>query len=202
MRIGLTGYHGSGKTTLAKAISEEKKFGLVESVAHSVFQRYGFGQNSPMSVGQRLYLQNQILERQIDEYQRPRELMFNDRYIADRTPLDMAAYMTKARDESHVPTDNQIVYDYAARCASTAGAYFDLIVIVPMVLPYEEIEKRPHQSHSDAEAYYRLIDRFEKEMRYRQSMAKCQSPCVVERMPENVWSVAERVEWVANVAKI
>lgn len=139
--IALSGPHGSGKSTLAMLFSGEIRNGnaysMCPSVASSVFKRYGYSQDDEMTAHERLFLQNKILDEQIAVYERLQEP-----FIADRSPMDMAAYMMC---DSHLNREGLFItaQAYAARCAKVTRKYFGKIVVVPFCIPYEESSKRP-----------------------------------------------------------
>lgn len=148
--IALSGPHGSGKSSLAeyvhnKAVYDKGKdfpmklrvFSLCPSVASDVFKRYGYKQSDEITAHERMFLQNEILTRQIDEYEQLKEP-----FIADRSPMDMAAYMMC---DAHLNRESMFIpaQAYAARCAKVTKRFFKKIVVVPFCIPYEKSDKRP-----------------------------------------------------------
>lgn len=148
--IALSGPHGSGKSSLALYVSNNvicggedkfpmktRIFSLCPSVASDVFKRYGYKQSDEITAHERMFLQNEILTRQIDEYEQLKES-----FIADRSPMDMAAYMMC---DTHLNRESMFIpaQTYAARCAKVTKRFFKKIVVVPFCIPYEKSDKRP-----------------------------------------------------------
>lgn len=144
--LAFSGPSGAGKTTLAKKLvetsrfSSDKNFRVARSVAHDVFKRYGYGQDDNMTSLERLYLQRQILEKQIDVYE---SQSAEGVIISDRTPMDMAAYVKTRIPIGHDRHIDREVEAYVSLCASVTGRFFKKIIFVPMCIPYESSEKRP-----------------------------------------------------------
>lgn len=88
VRLGLYGAHRSGKTTLARHISEELGVPFVETTSAKVFERYGLTPNSHIDIRHRLAIQCDILREAVDLWAAQ-----PDGFVTDRTPIDMAAYM-------------------------------------------------------------------------------------------------------------
>lgn len=142
--IALSGPSGSGKSSLAQYVSDHVRdrkgcfiFNPCESVAASVFERYGYKQSDKMSARERLFLQNHILDAQITEYENTKE-----RIIADRSPMDMATYMMC---DDHLVREGLLAEAtaYSRRCAQVTKRFFPRLAVIPLCIPYEEISKRP-----------------------------------------------------------
>lgn len=148
MRIGLSGYHGCGKSTLMKAFAKKNGFQTIPSVANRVFDRYGLSQASNLDLATRMKVQEEILERQIDAYIDPPEPSWCNQYIADRTPMDMMAYthlaFRNATDKHHQYHALQARRSaYTDLCVTASRRHFDFVVMIPFVIPFEDSIKRP-----------------------------------------------------------
>lgn len=186
--LAFSGPSGAGKTTLVGRISEisgvkhKPDLVCVKSVAHEVFSRYGFSQGDQFSARVRLFLQNKILEKQVDQYQAIRdcELM-----ISDRTPMDMAAYMMSDPliHREGIYTDTRA---YAAVCAQVTKHYFPNVVLVPFCIPYEESDKRPPFNELRLNRYYGVL---------RGLLIAFQVPFL--EMPK-IDGVDRRIEWLKS----
>lgn len=149
MRIGLCGASGAGKSTLAAAYAERLGGFFIRSVANTVFDFYGYRQDSVISPNERLFLQKKILDRQVKEYVEY-EGWLQRGIIADRTPMDMATYLM---EESNARIRRTAAKSYGRIAASVTRRYFDRVVFVPMCIPYEESAKRPPHNPDKIRAY-------------------------------------------------
>lgn len=157
--LAFSGPSGAGKTTLVNRIvsfdneKERPSLASVKSVANEVFDRYGLKQDDRFSARFRLFLQNKILEKQIDQYQAVKE---GNLIISDRTPMDMAAYMM-SDPFIHSEGIFMDVKTYASICASVTKRYFPNVVLVPFCIPYENSEKRPSFNISKIKHFYGVL---------------------------------------------
>jgi hypothetical protein len=137
INIGLCGAHGTGKTTLAIALSQSLGIPYVSIDASSVFLQHGFHPSDKFDIRARLFLQQKILENaesiwfDVDE----------PSFICDRTPLDMAAYLLAdvGNGELDQRTQDEIM-DYLQDCFNVTIQCFDKIVLTPPAIPFVERE--------------------------------------------------------------
>ena len=135
--IGLCGAHGTGKTTLAIALSQKLGIPYIPIDASSVFLEYGFHPSNKLDIRTRLFLQQKILAKAVDIWFEVDEPSF----ICDRTPLDMAAYLLTdvGNGELDKHTQSEIM-DYLQNCFNVTARYFDKIVLIPPAIPFVERE--------------------------------------------------------------
>jgi len=125
--IGLSGAHGSGKTTLAKAYAENTGIVFVPSEASSVIVGCGHNPALDYNFSDRLYLQKKILARAIISY----EGTAGGDFITDRTPLDFLAYLMSDVGRNNVIGEETSEFlDYQRQCYEVLNMYFNVVVVV------------------------------------------------------------------------
>lgn len=193
MRIGLSGYHGCGKSTLMKAFAKKNGFQTIPSVANRVFDRYGLSQSDILDLATRMKVQEEILERQIDAYIDPPESSWCNQYIADRTPMDMMAYTNLTFGDA---TSQHYQYHalqarremYTNLCVSASRRHFDFVVMIPFVIPFEDSIKRPAFDERQKEL-------FEIALEYSGLTS-------IISMPKDIITVEDRVAYLEDVVKM
>jgi hypothetical protein len=128
--IGLVGAPRVGKTSLAKELSAHTDIPLVLTSSADAFTACGFQVQDKMTLGQRLEVQNKILDLAESAWRAE-----NGVFITDRTPMDMAAYMLAYinGDTSHEAEIG--VLRYLDRCVDVTNRYFSLLVCVQPGIP-------------------------------------------------------------------
>ncbi len=127
MKIGILGAQGTGKTTLAEALSKELEYPLIPEIVRGVLK--DMGMSSPRELkgnpekGRKF--QMACLYRQIEEEGKHKN------FVSDRTTIDNAAYWMKwhaHKNPSHVNTEYyQTAWENAKK--------YDLLVYVPPEIP-------------------------------------------------------------------
>jgi hypothetical protein len=143
--IGLCGAHGTGKTTLAIALSQKLGIPYIPIDASNVFLEHKFHPSDKLDIRTRLFLQQKILAKAEDIWFDVDEPSF----ICDRTPLDMAAYMLAdvgngeldkhKHTHKHTHTQSEVM-DYLQDCFNVTARYFGKIVLIPPAIPFVERE--------------------------------------------------------------
>jgi predicted ATPase len=152
MMFGLAGSAGVGKTTLAKAIAADLDLTYMPTSITECAKKHGFDPVAFMGIGERLQLQEHLLEDHIQMIKEaPRPL------IVDRTPIDMVGYlMCEFTMQSHqYATVEQIAQAeaYIHKALDAAVTYYDCIFMVSQLDTYQIADTRPadnraYQSHS------------------------------------------------------
>lgn len=129
MLYGLVGTHRSGKTTLARQISEDLGIDFYEVSTSEVAREAGFDPVAPMSLRERVSLQAALLERMVNDLNAlPRPL------ITDRTPIDQFGYlMAEFHMTSHLHTEPDVLEAanvLAAECLEATRLCFDMIFML------------------------------------------------------------------------
>ncbi len=128
MNIGLCGSHRTGKTTLAKAVSIRTRMTFHRTSTSEVFKEHGMDPSKPMDFGKRIWIQHKILDAAEKLWQA------GDRFITDRTPLDMAAY-TLADIQGATEVDFSELESYLNRCFEVTNRLFKVLVLIQPGIP-------------------------------------------------------------------
>ena len=135
--LGLCGAHGTGKTTLAKALEQKLGIPYIPIDASEVFTDHGFHPSDKLDIRTRLFLQQKILAKAEDIWFEVDEPSF----ICDRTTLDMAAYLLADVGNGELDKHTQSeVMDYLQDCFNVTARYFGKIVLIPPAIPFVERE--------------------------------------------------------------
>lgn len=158
--IGLIGAHRTGKTTLARAFSEETGITFAETSSSAVFKELGFDPQKDYDFKVRLFIQNRILDAAEAVYKAS-----GVHYITDRTPLDMLAYTMADIQRSNLDTDDSAMFvDYLERCFEVTNRHFaSLIVIQPGIPLVDDKDKAPcnmaYMEHINSLAMGLVVDK-------------------------------------------
>lgn len=124
--IGLTGSQRTGKTTLAKKFAEANKIEFVETPTSHVMKQFGMDPAKDYPIRDRLSMQWVILGELRKAYE---NAPMNS--IADRTPIDTAAYLLADVQRQNVPEDLQgEMMQYVEECFRLANRHFSFLVII------------------------------------------------------------------------
>ena len=132
MIIGLTGSHRSGKSTLAKAVAEDLGLTFVPQSFGEAARRHGVDAVAPMTLTDRLHIQQRILIDHIDMVRSNQEVI-----IVDRTPIDYLAYLLgEFHMQSHMAADSRVfelVRIYKRQVIQAVDTFYDkLFVLQPL----------------------------------------------------------------------
>ncbi|MDT8901856.1 ATP-binding protein [Anaeroselena agilis] len=126
MRIGISGAHGVGKTTLARKLQRITKLHRIHEVARTVAAEMGFTDNDQIMAADRetvRIFQQRIYYRQLWAEE--------NEFISDRTVFDVIAYMRL------YGLDQGLIIDFTRHAAQHSKEY-DLIIFCP--IPTGEIK--------------------------------------------------------------
>lgn len=144
--IGISGCHGVGKTTLAKAFSNKFNVAFVSSRASQVIADAGFDARLSYGFSDRLRLQSLILESALEDYC----AASGGAFVTDRTPLDYLAYLLSDVGRNNVEgEDERELLDYRQRCFDAMNDYFNVIIVVQpgIALTCREGKGTPNQAY-------------------------------------------------------
>lgn len=128
--LGLTGPHRTGKTTLAREYAKMAGIPFVQTSTSAVFESLGCDPKAEYSIEKRLMIQNVVLSALEKQYRKARDL--SPVFIADRTPIDAAAYMLSEVHRTAIQSQeiSAQVLQYVERCLKSAMQHFAVIVQV------------------------------------------------------------------------
>jgi predicted ATPase len=139
--IGLTGAQRTGKTTLAQAFAQKHNIPFVKTETSSVFKALELDPKVEYPIEIRTSIQDVILqtmERQYLYAQKQASL-----FIADRTPIDMAAYMLADIQRSTLagnPELAKFILEYVGRCIDATNRYFSVVCVIQPGIQLVEAE--------------------------------------------------------------
>ena len=125
--IGLSGSHGSGKTTLAKAYAEAVGVKFLPSRASQIIIDAGRNPSEDYEFLDRMLLQELILASAIEDYEGANDSPF----ITDRTPLDFLTYLMTDISRNNVEGElAERFLNYQGQCFNAINRYFNVVVII------------------------------------------------------------------------
>lgn len=146
MRIGLCGAHRTGKTTLARLVSQEYGMPFVESPASRIVGDYGFdmGRDNRLAFGNTmareygLNMQQKIYDTVVEN------LDAQGSFVADRTPIDVAAYMlADATAGAGCQWTREATVQMVERAIRDTALLFDIVILVPPAIEFVAEEGKP-----------------------------------------------------------
>jgi hypothetical protein len=152
--VGLAGGHSTGKTTLAKACSDNYGITFLPSNASNVIRNAGYDPAADYDFETRLYLQELILADAEASYAK----MGGIDFITDRTPLDFLTYLTTDIQRNNVSEDLAEKYlAYKKRCYATVSRYFNVVVQIQPGIELVEREGRGSPNTAYVEHYNTVL---------------------------------------------
>jgi predicted ATPase len=139
MAFAISGCHRSGKTTLAKQVSEALGMHYFDASTTKLMAEFGINAVGDIPLEQRVEAQEFLLKRYLQNLQKaPRPL------ITDRTPLDMIGYMLGEITMHNSSVElGERVNKYVDQCLDEAIRHFDTVIIVGPLASYTADPKSP-----------------------------------------------------------
>lgn len=158
MRIGFAGAHRTGKTALARIIARCHQAPLVDSPMGKVANDYQFN----MATDNRLTSNGMVMQREQQAELVRRIEAAGPRFVADRTPIDTAAYlMADATAPAGADTDYpERVVEYVERAMRLTAELFDVVILVPPAITFELLDGKPPINPAYQEHIHQLIRGF------------------------------------------
>lgn len=136
---GLAGASRTGKTTLARKLSEELGIPFLDSSTTVLARKAGFNMVANMSIEDRISAQELLLKGYMELVEEAGKL-----FVTDRTPFDMLAY-TLAEVSMHSCSAElgQRISDYGKACIAAGENTFAMVLHVAPLPSYEEQSDKP-----------------------------------------------------------
>lgn len=133
MRIGITGAHRTGKSTLAKAVAYELGYAaLLTSVSNApIWEQLHVQPSEQFTFAERLEIQRHLMEYLEKQYASTTEKNF----VADRTPLDLLGYLFANVDSTCSDLWADSARALIGKAIFTVTRYFDKIFLVQPGIP-------------------------------------------------------------------
>lgn len=132
--IGFSGAHRVGKTTLAQAFAEKHDMTFLKTSATEVFRAAGLNPAASMPIDTRIAIQESMLQVFEKHYAAAATKSTIGLFVADRTPIDLAAYLLAEVQQNTTVGQEQETVNFAAqyvkRCLECADRWFSTILIV------------------------------------------------------------------------
>ena len=136
--IGVTGCHRVGKTTTVMKAAELTGTAFVKSSTSDYLKTRGVDINQPMNFLDRLSIQNGILDNMIKDLEKHTSIIG----LADRTPLDIAAYTLCHYDPLTDWAFDKALKDHIDNCVKATIGNFDCIYMLQPGIPIVEEEDK------------------------------------------------------------
>jgi predicted ATPase len=154
MVFAFSGSHRSGKTTLARRVSEDLGIEFYETKTGEVLKQAGINIVADMPIRERMKAQELLLDyhlQMIKELPRP--------LIVDRCPIDMLAY-TLGEIGMHTIHDPELdaqIMAYSARCLHSMELHYAGAVICQPLPSYDAQDGKPPPSRAYQQHIHHLI---------------------------------------------
>lgn len=153
MRIGFTGAHRTGKTTLARAVARCYQLPLLSLRVSGIVADHGFD----MAVDNRLDTGVIMQAAQLTDMIEAIEANPAG-FVSDRTPLDAAAYfMADATAGAGSEMSRETAVQYVERCMALTAKHFDVVILVPPAITFEPLDGKPPMNEAYQEHLHLLI---------------------------------------------
>jgi hypothetical protein len=151
----MCGVHGIGKSATAIKLNKHlPDYLYIPSFAGPVAKRMGFDLNQPHTADKLMQYQERLLEVFIESYKATTYVPT----IYDRSPIDLAAYMTYAQNNHNLPL--VAVNKFTRRCVEATQEYCDILVYPEADLSEAMEAKSNRPSAYDRTEFDRIIDSF------------------------------------------
>lgn len=132
--IGFSGAHRVGKTTLAESFAKKHDMTFLKTSATEVFKAAGMDPKGSFSIDTRIAIQESMLQVFDRHYATAASKSSIGLFVADRTPIDLAAYLLAEVQQNTTAGQEQETVNFAThyvkRCLETADRWFATIIIV------------------------------------------------------------------------
>ena len=185
-RIGISGSHRTGKTTLAKVISKKIGIPFIKTSTSAVFKQHGLHPAQPLDFQTRLWVQHHVIETAVSVWQAEKSA-----FITDRTPIDFMAY-TLADIQGATQVNFAQLEAYLTYCFEVTNQFYTKITVLQPAIPLVYEEDKAALNRAYMEHLNIIIQGLCSDER-----VKCSS-IIIKR---NIISIDERVETVLQKIK-
>lgn len=134
--LGLCGAHRTGKTTLARVVSEGAGLPLIEISTTPVFETLGLSPKMDYPFSTRIQIQNAILDNMEASF-----LQAPGHFISDRTPVDALAYTLADVQRDNLNREEQgLLLAYMRRAIDLTNRHFSILIVIQPGIPLIEEE--------------------------------------------------------------
>lgn len=137
--IGLTGAHGTGKTTLAAHAAGEFGWEFAKTDVSGVYKKRGMDPRVRMTLDERLSVQKDILDYHFMQWRElERSCPIDHVVITDRTPYCFMAFVLAEISgyDTLTPEQNVKVLTYIDQCNRDAEKFFNMVCYLPRSIPF------------------------------------------------------------------
>jgi len=138
--LGLSGAHRTGKTTVAEEIARVNECPIIRSSVSSIAKEMGLRADLGLPTRDRIAFQDEVLRRHEAFYEAEAG---NGLFVADRTPLDFAAYALTDWQIGADPKSDDWLSEYVRRCMDATSRWFFLVSVVQPGIRYEVRDDKP-----------------------------------------------------------
>jgi hypothetical protein len=133
MKIGFSGSHRTGKTTLARSVAQELGVAMLETSVSSapIWNQIHVSPSEQFTFAERLEVQHRLMEYLEKRYANATEKNF----IADRTPLDLLGYLFANVDNTCSDLWTESARSLIEKAYSLVTRHFDKIFLVQPGIP-------------------------------------------------------------------
>ncbi len=186
--LALTGAHRTGKTTLAKFISDKNEIPFIQTSLTTLANHMGVKIGLDMPFDQRRSFQEEALAQFARQYEAESK---NGMFVTDRCPLDLIAYVVTAWHPAFADAEMTAwATDYVTRCIALFNQYFlHAIIVQPAAIPYVEEAQKAENIDFYREALNTTI--------IGTAWGDTVDP-VVSILPRGIVDFTERAKWVTD----
>lgn len=135
-KILLSGSHRTGKTTLAKVLSEKLGITYLDINVSKVFNDCSLESSIHLTFGERIEVQKRIAER--FENMLIKASKDNTQFVCDRSPLDLIGYLLANIDSTTSSLFDRQVKDLILSCVDMVKFFTTHVVHVPLAIDFAE----------------------------------------------------------------
>lgn len=197
MTFALVGAHRTGKSTLARRLSEDMGLHYHDASFGRIAKELGFAAVAPQDVAQRVVMQEQVLKRyeeELGDVARP--------FITDRTPLDMIGYMLGevSMHNGLAPELQDRIAVYAEHCIDATERHFDSLIVLRPLPVYTVEEGKPPPDRAYQQAVQMIIEGGAMQVMHKMPVFVIRSSVMERRVEQAAAFVANRCDHM-NVAR-